>query len=61
MTEDADDARNQLLILTAALYAVRLFRSPYLSSTFEQDRVIEAQRSALDAVAIIAAVDAVDN
>ncbi len=57
---DTDEARNQLLLVTAALFAVRLFRSPMETHQPQADRDTEAKRSALDAAAIIKAVAEVE-
>jgi len=51
----SDDEHNQLLLLTAALFAVRLFRDGEA-----QQRQESAKRAALDAQAIIAAVAKVE-
>jgi hypothetical protein len=59
MPDNETDARNQLLLVTAALFAVRLFRSP-LENASENDRELQARGSALDAAAIIKAVSEVD-
>ncbi len=54
-----DESRNQLLCLAATLFAVRLFKGSDKSSKFylgpNRDQVAEC--CALDAAAIIAAVD----
>lgn len=74
MSNPADDARDKLLLLTAALFAVRLFRQdPAISAStnpsaatlaklgeWEQlDREANAKAAAADAAAIMAAVSVV--
>lgn len=55
-----EETSNQLLLVTAALFAVRIFRSPLTEARPDADRDIEAKRAALDAAAIIKAVDEVE-
>lgn len=54
---DAD--KEKLLLLTAGLFAVRLFRAP-AGTRPDDNRDFEAHRAALDAKAIIKAVDDID-
>jgi hypothetical protein len=72
-----EDRENQLLLLTAALFAVRLFReadsvlpADIVRRPLDREWVIEnqarlraeaAERSALDAAAIMAAVDKISS
>lgn len=56
MGKGNEDEQDKLLMLAAAFYAVRLFRSPVGLDRPEADRDVECRRAALDAKSLLNAV-----